>query len=141
VTLRNIDSKQVIQFLKENILSRFGVPEKFITDNGSILIGTKFTKNCGEYEIIMGHSSNCYPHGNGLVESTNKTLIQIIKKTIESNHTNWHNELIDALWEICLTPKDRTKHSPYTLLYGKEEILPLHAKMNSLTLIIYDEEK
>jgi hypothetical protein len=42
VSLRNVDSKQLILFLKENILSRFGVPEKFITDNGSIFIGSKF---------------------------------------------------------------------------------------------------
>jgi hypothetical protein len=36
VSLRNVDSEQLILFLKENILSRFGVLEKFITDNGSI---------------------------------------------------------------------------------------------------------
>jgi hypothetical protein len=41
--LRNVDSEQLIIFLKDNILSRFGVPEKFITNNGSIFIGTKFT--------------------------------------------------------------------------------------------------
>jgi hypothetical protein len=61
-------------------LSRFGVPEKFITDNGSIFMRSKFTNFCGEYGIIMGKSSNYYPQGNGLEDSTNKTLIQIIKK-------------------------------------------------------------
>jgi transposase InsO family protein len=106
VTLRNVDSEQLIHFLKENIPSRFGVPEKFITDNGSIFIGSKFTIFCGEYGIIMGKSSNYYPQGNGLAESTNKKLIQILKKTIEANHKNWHKKLIDALWESCLTPKD-----------------------------------
>jgi hypothetical protein len=55
VALRNVDSEQLIHFLKENILSRFGVPEKFITDNGSIFIGSKFTNFCGEYGIIMGN--------------------------------------------------------------------------------------
>jgi hypothetical protein len=41
VSLRNADSKQLILFLKENILSRFGVLEKSITYNGSIFIGSK----------------------------------------------------------------------------------------------------
>jgi hypothetical protein len=72
----------------------------------------------------MGQSSNYYPQGNGLAESTNKTLIQIIKKTIEANHKNWHNKLIDALWASRLTPKDSTWHSLYTLVYGREAILP-----------------
>jgi hypothetical protein len=85
VALKKVDSEELITFLKDNILSRFGVPEKLITDNGSIFIGSKFTKFCGEYGIIMGQSSNYYPQGNGLVESTNKTLIQILKKTITVN--------------------------------------------------------
>ena len=43
VALKKDDSKELINFLKYNILSRFDVPEKFITDNGSIFIGSKFT--------------------------------------------------------------------------------------------------
>jgi hypothetical protein len=42
--LKKVDSEQLIIFLKDNILSRFGVLEKFITDNGSIFIGSKFAK-------------------------------------------------------------------------------------------------
>jgi hypothetical protein len=39
-------------------MSRFGVIEKFIIDNGSIFVGLIFTNACGEYGIIMGQSSN-----------------------------------------------------------------------------------
>jgi hypothetical protein len=126
LALRNVDSKQLIHFFKENILSRFGVPKKIITNTSSIFIGSKFTKFRGEYVIIMRQSSNYYSQGNRLVESTNKTLIQIIKKTIESNHKNWHKKLIDALWASRLTPKDSTWHYLYTLIYGREARLPLH---------------
>ena len=76
----NID--ELISFIEENILSQFGVPEKFITDNGIIIIGSKFTSFCGKYGITMGKSSNYYPQGNGLAKSTNKTLVQIPKKII-----------------------------------------------------------
>jgi len=85
VALKRDDFEELIKFLKDNILSRFGVPNKFIIDNGSILIGSKFTEFCGEYGIIMGKSSNYYPQRNGLEEFTNKTLIQIFKKTIDKN--------------------------------------------------------
>jgi hypothetical protein len=40
--------------------------EKFITDNGSIFIGSKFTNFYGKFGIIMGESSNYYPQGNRL---------------------------------------------------------------------------
>jgi len=82
IALKKFNSKELITFLKENILSRFGFLEKLIMDNGSIFIGSKFTKFCGEYGIIIGKSSNYYPQGNGLDESSNKTLIQILKKMI-----------------------------------------------------------
>jgi transposase InsO family protein len=75
----------LIGFLKDNILSRFGVPDKFVTDNGSIFIGSKFMKFCGQYGIIMGQYLNNYPQGNGLAESTNKTLVQILKKIVDGN--------------------------------------------------------
>jgi len=84
-TLKNFDYDELIKFLKDKILSRFGVLEKFNTDNGSIFIGSKFTKFCRKYGIVMGQSLNYYPHGNGLAESTNKTLIQILKKTFARN--------------------------------------------------------
>jgi hypothetical protein len=104
-TLKKVDSDELVKFLKDNILSRFGVPEKLITDNGSIFIGSKFTKFCEEYGIVMGQSSNYYPQGNGLSESTNKTLIHILKKTIDRNQKNWHLKLMDALWERRMTPR------------------------------------
>jgi hypothetical protein len=68
----------------------------------------------------MVQSSNYYPQGNGLVESPNKTLVQILKKTIDKNQRNWHMKLTDALWESRKTLKDNTDMSPYLLVYGKE---------------------
>jgi hypothetical protein len=85
VALKKVDAEELIGFLKYNILSMFVVPDKLITHNGSIFIGSKFTEFCGQYGIIMGQSSNYYPQGNGLVESMNKTLVQILKKNVDGN--------------------------------------------------------
>jgi hypothetical protein len=140
VALKRVDSEELIKFLKDNILSRFGVPEKFISDNGSIFIGSKFTEFCGEYGIVMGQSSNYYPQGNGLVESTNKTLIQILKKTIDQNQKNWHLKLTDALWASIMTLKDSTGMSLYMLVYGKEEKIPISLELNALTYAVNTED-
>jgi len=64
----------------------------------------------------MGQYLNYYLQGNGLAESTNNTLIQILKNTIDLNQINWHLKLIDALWESILSPKDSNGNSPYTLV-------------------------
>jgi hypothetical protein len=85
VALNKVDAEELIGFLKDNILSRFGVPDKFITDNGLIFIGSKFMDFFIQYGIIMGQYLNYSPQGNGLAESTNKTLVHILKKNIDGN--------------------------------------------------------
>jgi hypothetical protein len=67
----------------------------------------------------MGQSSNYYPQGNGLVESTNKSLIQILKKIVVANQRDWHKNLVNALWASKITPKSSTGQSPFSLVYGK----------------------
>ena len=72
----------------------------------------------------MHYSANYYPQGNGLAESTNKNLIRILKKTVIENQRSWHSALPNALWADRVTPKSTVGVSLYTLVYGKEAILP-----------------
>lgn len=77
---------------------------------------------CNRYHIILGHSTTYYPQGNGLVESSNKSLINIIKKLLEDNKKTWNNKLVNALWVDRLTIKKSVGTNPYQLLYGMEAI-------------------
>jgi hypothetical protein len=90
----------------------------------------------------MGQSSNYYPQGNGLVESTNKYLVQILKKIVTTNQRDWHKKLLNALWANRITPKNSTRHSPFSLVYGKDARLPVHLELNALAIStrIEDEE-
>jgi hypothetical protein len=69
-----------------------------------------------------------------LVESTNKNLIKIIKRTVSENHKNWHNALLNAIWVDRVTPKIVVGNSPFFLVYGREVILPPHILIPSLQL-------
>ena len=75
----------IIQFLEENILSRFGVPRKIIIDNAAAFKSKKMVDCCNKYNIRLGHSTAYYPQGNGLAESSNKSLMRIIKKLLQQN--------------------------------------------------------
>jgi hypothetical protein len=73
---------------------------------------------CFDYGIVLSHSSNYYPQGNGLVESSNKNLMTIIKKTMGDNKKSWDNKIKYALWDDRITKKDSTRKSPFELVYG-----------------------
>jgi len=72
----------VIKFMEENILSRFGCPIKIITDNAQVFKLEKFNSFCKKLNIIIGHSTTYSPQGNSLAESSNKTVVRVLKKTI-----------------------------------------------------------
>lgn len=46
VALKKVDAEELIRFLKENFMSLFCVPNKFITRNDLIFIGSKVTDFC-----------------------------------------------------------------------------------------------
>eukprot|EP00253_Pinus_taeda_P030044 PITA_30044 len=114
----------IIQFLERNILSRFGCPEKIITDNF-----------CHKYHITLGHSTAYYPQGNGLAESSNKSLINIIKKLLEQNKKNWHKKLTNSLWADRLSTEKSIGMSPYELVYSMEATFPSSLGIPTIKLL------
>ena len=90
----------IMQFLEEHILSRFRVPKKIITNNPPAFKSKKMVEFCSKYHIQLGNSTAYYPQGNGLVESSNKNLMRIIKKLLQDNKKAWHTNLIHAYERI-----------------------------------------
>eukprot|EP00253_Pinus_taeda_P018662 PITA_18662 len=84
----------------------------------------KMVNFCHKFHITLGHSTAYYPQGNGLAESSNKSLVNMIKKILEENKKNWHKKLVNALWADRLTTKRSIGVSPYELVYGLEAQFP-----------------
>jgi transposase InsO family protein len=71
--------------LQENIFARFGCPKRIIIDNTAAFKDKHLVKLCEELGIHLVHSIAYYHQGNGLAESSNKSLVRIIKKVLEQN--------------------------------------------------------
>ena len=95
----------IMDFLEENILARFGCPRRIVTDNAITFKSKKMINFCHKYHIILNHSTTYYPQGNGLAESSNKSLVRIIKKLLEDNKRYWHTKLKYALWVDRISTK------------------------------------
>ena len=79
IPTKQANESVIISFLENNILSRFGCPMKIITDNAKAFKSKKMINFCHQYHITLGNSSTYYPQGNGLFESTNKSIVRIIE--------------------------------------------------------------
>ena len=121
---RQATNTVIIQFLESNILSRFGCPCKIVTDNATAFRSKKMINFCDRYNMMLGHSTTYYPQGNDLAESSNKSLVNIIKKMLEANKINWHRKLINALWADRVSSKKSIGMWPFELVYGTDVVFP-----------------
>jgi hypothetical protein len=83
----------VMNFLEERIITRFGVPSKITTDNAKEFNYLALAEFCFKYGIVLSHSSNYYPQGNRLAESSNKNLMNIIKKIVGEKKRYWDRNI------------------------------------------------
>eukprot|EP00253_Pinus_taeda_P026326 PITA_26326 len=124
VPTRQATDSVIISSLENNILSRFGCPNKLITDNAAALKSKSIIGFCHKYQINLGHSTAYYPQGNGLVESSTKSLVNITKKLLEINKKGWHKNLVNALWADRVSHKKSIGMSPFELVYSVDTVFP-----------------
>eukprot|EP00253_Pinus_taeda_P005017 PITA_05017 len=124
IPTRQATDAVIISFLENNILSRFGCPNKLITNIIVAFKSKRMVEFFHKYQIILGHSIAYHPQGNGLVESSNKSLVNIIKKLLEISKKSWHKRLVNALWENRVSQKKSVGTSPFELVYGVDTVFP-----------------
>ena len=117
----------MVSFIHKNILCRFGIPHDIVSDNGSHFKNERMRTFCSKFRIHHHFSAPYYPQGNGQAEATNKILIRILERTLETGR-DWHEKIHDALWAYRTTIRTPTNATPSELVYETEVVLPLHVQ-------------
>ncbi|KAJ9542340.1 LOW QUALITY PROTEIN: hypothetical protein OSB04_028846 [Centaurea solstitialis] len=125
-----VRDKEVISFIQNNIIHRFGVPSEIMCENGSQFISDKTRTFCEKRGIKLVTSTPRYPQSNGLAESSNKVIIKSIRKRLKGAKGKWVEELPSVLWANRTTPRTSTGQTPYSLVYGCEAVLPIEAQIH-----------
>ncbi|KAI3795496.1 hypothetical protein L1987_38151 [Smallanthus sonchifolius] len=117
-------AKQVINFVWEQIICRFGLPGQIVTDNGKQFADKPFSSWCTEMHIKQIFSSAAYPQSNGQVERMNRSIVSGIKARLGRHDKDWLEELPSVLWAVRTTQKTSYDHTPYNLVFGSEAVIP-----------------
>ncbi|XP_048626848.1 uncharacterized protein LOC125594842 [Brassica napus] len=128
----SITDKEVQNFVWRNIICRHGLPYEIITDNGSQFISHHFKGFCDRWRIRLNMSTPRNPQSNGQAESTNKTIIDGLKKRLDLKKGCWADELDGVLWSHRTTPRGATKATPFSMAYGVEAMAPAEVSVTSL---------
>jgi transposase InsO family protein len=71
IPMKSVTSKYVINFIKEHVIHRFGIPQTIMTDGGSVFICKEFRKFTTDMGIKLTRSSPYYAQANGQAEASN----------------------------------------------------------------------
>jgi hypothetical protein len=134
VALKNMTHKEVIEFITEYIIHRFDIPQTLTIDQGAYFMLKEVREFAELYRIKLLNSSPYYAQANGQAESSNRTLISLIKKKISDNPKHCHKILSEALWAYRISKHRGTKVSPFELVYGQETILPVEISLNAVRI-------
>jgi ribonuclease HI len=141
IPTRNANHTVIINFLQENIFARFGCPKRLVADNAAAFKDKHLVKLCEELGVQLVHSTAYYLQGNGLAESSNKSLVRIIQKLLEQNARGWDSKLKFALWADRVTSKKSIGTSPFKLVYGTEAIFPVQLALPVAKFLQETEEE
>uniref|UniRef100_A0A2N9HA43 Integrase catalytic domain-containing protein n=1 Tax=Fagus sylvatica TaxID=28930 RepID=A0A2N9HA43_FAGSY len=124
IPLRKATGAAVANFIREHIITRFGIPYKLITDNGTPFINKDVREVLEHYRVKHRRSTPYYPQGNGQAEATNRMLLRILSKMVFDYGNDWKAHLADVLWAYRSSPKTATGFTPFSLVYGTDTISP-----------------
>ena len=92
----------------QDIVVRFGVPNRIITDNGTQFTRSEFTDWCEELGIKIYYASVAHPQSNRQVERANGLVLQGVKSRIfdrlKPYACKWARELPSILWALRSSP-------------------------------------
>ncbi|XP_035830165.1 uncharacterized protein LOC110945054 [Helianthus annuus] len=144
--LASTTSTVVRRFIWEQIICRFGLPLRIVTDNGTNFAADNLQRWFKELHIEHTFSSVAHPQGNGQVEAVNKSIVDGIKARLGTQRRGWVDELLSILWAHRTMPKISNGETPFSLVYGSEVMIPVEIglpspRMLSMNMINNEEER
>jgi hypothetical protein len=140
----SITTAKTVEFV-EKIMYKFGVPNNIITDNGTQFTAREFKDFCPNLGIKINYASVSHPLSNGQVELSNGMILQGLKHRIfdrlKPYARKWVKELPPVLWALRTTLSHATGHTPFSLVYGSEAMLPIEVEHKSFHMQQFNKEQ
>ena len=114
----------IARLLVEQIICRHGVPVELLSDRGPAFLSRLLMEVNNVMGIHKVNTTAYHPQTDGLVERFNRTLTDMLAKTVEANGTDWDQRLPYVLFAYRASLQQSTQESPFFLLYGRDPRLP-----------------
>lgn len=120
--LRKVTARAVLDKLME-VFTRFGFPERLITDNASYFTARIFRETCSSLRIEHRPTSPYHPQSN-LTERFNRS-VKTMLRAFAASQKDWADHLNELAFAIRTAESRSTGFSPAFLTFGRHLANPL----------------
>jgi len=117
---------EISKVLTQQFFPAHGLPLEILTDQGREFIMGSVANVCKSLGIQRIRTSSYHPSTNGRIERRHAVLVSSLRAFLDEDHPeSWDQYLPYVLLAIRCAPTDGLDgHSPFSILYGRDPILP-----------------
>lgn len=127
--LHKATAETVSRILVREILTRWGVPNFILSDQGSQFVSAVFEETCRRWNVQRKKTSPYHPQTN-LTERINRNLKTMIASCVEESHKSWDKYLPEFLFALNSAVQESTGVTPAELNLGRLLKGPLDAELS-----------
>ena len=132
VPTRDQSAETVAKILLNEWVYDYGIPERIHTDQGRNFQAGLVKEVCNLFGIKQSRSSPYHPKGNGQCERMNRTIISLLRVLSVEEKRKWPKHLQRVVYYYNITKHTTTGYSPFQLMFGREERLPIDRKLSGM---------
>ncbi|KAG0758386.1 hypothetical protein G6F17_010803 [Rhizopus arrhizus] len=125
VPLRSFETSSIVQVLLYEVVLKYGLPRRLISDNGANYISETMNVVCSRLGISRSLTSVEHPQSDGLVERINRTLKTSLSIVVGNDVKTWAQHLPFVVFAYNTARQASTKFSPFEVMFGRKATLPL----------------
>ena len=123
---KGLDSNSAASLILDRCVHMFGLPQKFICDNASI-INSESLQDLFALSRVEQHGSVAYRlQSNGCAERAVQSIVNSLRQYLEqrggSSKHLWVESLPLALWALKNLPGADSGYSPHRLIFGGDPV-------------------
>ena len=111
-------AKMVARFLYQGYILIFGAVARLLSDQGANFMSSIIDKLCTLLGMKKLWTIPYHPQTNGLVERSNQTIMQMIRKLGEDKKADWPGHLAEIVQAYSATRSTMMGYSPHYLMFG-----------------------
>ena len=123
----------VARTLWDQYFMRYGIPEKVLSDQGRNFESNLIAELCALARVQKLRTSPYRPQTNGQCERFNSTLISMLGTLPPDTKRNWQEQVATLVHGYNCTKSSVTGYKPYTLMFGREPLLPIDVEFGVRT--------